>query len=110
MLKIRSLIIIIMANLSLVSCSTYPSKFKCGDAKGLGCTMLSEVDRQIDNGQIEEAYLEGRQNCSGGRCKRLEKSQAMPKVKQSNITKIYLQENGLERPQYQDGNYLYIKE
>jgi hypothetical protein len=48
-------------------CSTYPSKFKCGDAKGLGCTMLRDVDVQIDSGRIEEAYLDNKK-CSGSRC------------------------------------------
>lgn len=53
---------------SLVGCSTYPSKFKCGDARGLGCTMLREVDAQIDSGQIEEAY-KGAKKCRFGNCK-----------------------------------------
>lgn len=48
-------------------CSTYPNKFKCDDARGLGCTMLSEVDKQIDSGQIAEAYK--KKKCSGDKCK-----------------------------------------
>ena len=39
---------VILVALSLTSCSTYPNKFECGDARGLGCTMLHEVDKQID--------------------------------------------------------------
>jgi hypothetical protein len=48
-------------------CSTYPNKFKCDDARGLGCTMLHEVDKQIDSGQIAEAYK--KKKCSGNKCK-----------------------------------------
>jgi len=48
-------------------CSTYPNKFKCDDARGLGCTMLHEVDKQIDSGQIAEAYK--KKKCSGKGCK-----------------------------------------
>ena len=53
---------------SLSGCSTYPNKFKCGDAKGLGCTMLREVDTQIDSGRIEEAY-KTKKECRGDTCK-----------------------------------------
>lgn len=93
MFKIRrSLVFILTMSLSLVSCSTYPSKFKCSDAKGLGCTMLSEIDRQIDNGQIEEAYLEKTKKCKLGRCSNFENSKIMPQIKQANI----LDENKIE--------------
>lgn len=52
----KLLLSIVCSSFCLVSCSTYPSKFKCGDAKGLGCVMLSEIDKQINNGKIVEAY------------------------------------------------------
>lgn len=55
----------------LTGCSTYPSKFKCGDAKGLGCTMLRVVDKQIDSGQIEEVY-KTKKNCKKNKCKCIE--------------------------------------
>jgi len=48
-------------------CSTYPNKFKCDDARGLGCTMLNEVDKQIDSGEIKEAYK--KKKCKGRNCK-----------------------------------------
>ena len=54
---------LLLMTLSIVSCSTYPNKFKCDDARGLGCTMLHEVDKQIDSGQIAEAYK--KKKCSG---------------------------------------------
>lgn len=58
---------LLLTALSVVSCSTYPNKFKCDDARGLGCTMLHEVDKQIDSGQIAEAYK--KKKCSGNKCK-----------------------------------------
>ncbi len=58
---------LILIAMSVASCSTYPNKFKCDDARGLGCTMLSEVDKQIDSGQIAEAYK--KKKCSGKGCK-----------------------------------------
>ena len=54
--RLGQTIIMLLASFTITSCSTYPNKFKCGDARGLGCTMLHEVDKQIDSGQIEEAY------------------------------------------------------
>lgn len=54
--KYYQTIIMLLASFTITSCSTYPNKFKCGDARGLGCTMLHEVDKQIDSGQIEEVY------------------------------------------------------
>ena len=43
---------LILIALSVASCSTYPNKFKCDDARGLGCTMLHEVDKKIDSGKF----------------------------------------------------------
>ena len=47
---------IVISLLGLTGCASYPNQFKCGDAKGLGCTMLREVDIQIDSGQVEQVY------------------------------------------------------
>ena len=65
--RLSRAIILVLASISIVSCSTYPNKFKCGDAKGLGCTMLRDVDTQIDSGQIEEAYKKNNK-CRGRSC------------------------------------------
>jgi len=64
-------ILLLLVVLSVASCSTYPSKFKCGDARGLGCTMLAEVDKQIDSGKIAEAYKD-KKSCRGNNCSSLE--------------------------------------
>lgn len=70
--QINFRILVILMLLPIAGCSTYPNRFKCGDAKGLGCTMLHEVDMQIDSGQIEEAYKDKsnskRKNCRGKYC------------------------------------------
>ena len=64
--RLGQTIIMLLASFTIASCSTYPNKFKCGDARGLGCTMLHEVDKQIDSGQIEEAYKA--KKCRGKTC------------------------------------------
>ena len=61
--RISSIAFIIMA---LSSCSTYSTKFACGDGKGLPCTMLRSVDKQIDSGEIDKAYKD---KCKGIICK-----------------------------------------
>lgn len=68
--RLSQTIIMLLASFSITSCSTYPNKFKCGDARGLGCTMLHEVDKQIDSGQIEEAYKDKNKDkkCRGKTC------------------------------------------
>ena len=68
--RLGQTIIMLLASFTITSCSTYPNKFKCGDARGLGCTMLHEVDKQIDSGQIEEAYQDKNKakKCRGKTC------------------------------------------
>ncbi|MGV2433274.1 MAG UNVERIFIED_CONTAM: hypothetical protein LVQ98_08525 [Rickettsiaceae bacterium] len=55
--------ILLVSSLILTSCSTYPAKFKCGDARGLGCTMVREIDYKIDNGEVETAYKQKKRIC-----------------------------------------------
>lgn len=68
--RLSQVIVMLTASFSIMSCSTYPNKFKCGDARGLGCTMLHDVDKQIDSGQIEEAYKDKNKDkkCHGAFC------------------------------------------
>ena len=81
--KYYQAIIMLLASFAITSCSTYPSKFKCGDARGLGCTMLHEVDKQIDSGQIEEVYKGKNKDkkCRGKTCSSKGASEIL-KVKQ----------------------------
>ena len=80
----------IIVLLSLSACSTYPAKFKCGDARGLGCTMLHEVDKQIDSGQIEEAYKDKNKDkkCRGKTCSFRSDSEIL-KLKQQDKAVTY---------------------
>lgn len=56
------LFVLIVVLSQLCSCSTYPSQFKCGDAKGFGCLMLREIDIKIDSGEIELPYVKATNN------------------------------------------------
>lgn len=92
---------IICSSFCLVSCSTYPSKFKCGDARGLGCTMLSEIDKQINNGKIVEAYKE--KKCKTDYCQNQEDTLTL---RNSGDSVIYIKDsinkndNGFEEKDY----------
>ena len=91
--KYYKTIIMLVASFSISSCSTYPNRFKCGDAKGLGCTMLHEVDAQIDSGQIEEAYkvkskTKDKKCKSGGVCPAGESDAAL-KLKKRDKAGLY---------------------
>ena len=107
---------IILTLITLSSCSTYPSKFRCGDARGLGCTMLSEVDRQITSGKIEEAYMTGGKNCRRGRCVTNSKDQddsVMPILSRGYNTKVLTGKVRLDdniKDEYSDGQYLYFRD
>ena len=57
------ILLIIFLGFSLTACSSYPNQFKCGDARGLGCTMLRDVDMQIDSGEVETVYANRKKNC-----------------------------------------------
>ena len=90
-------ITLLLAIFSMSACSTYPNKFKCGDAKGLGCTMLAEVDRQIDNGKIEEVYQD--KKCKRGHCKTSNTNLAL-----NNKDVATLYEETFEEPETNDNN------
>lgn len=86
--RLLQTIMMLIVGVSIVSCSTYPSRFKCGDAKGLGCTMLHEVDAQIDSGQIEEVYKVKNKKCSGRKCS-TQGSDATLKLKKHDKAVLY---------------------
>lgn len=78
----------------ITGCSTYPSKFRCGEAKGLGCTMLSVIDKQIDSGQIEEAYVD-EAIYKDNIClhQQREGLTDLPEINKRHVTKIYWHNN-----------------
>jgi len=91
--KIIRAIALLLVAFGVSACSTYPNRFKCGDAKGLGCTMLHEVDAQIDSGQIEEAYkvkskTKDKKCKSGGVCPAGESDAAL-KLKKRDRAGLY---------------------
>ena len=56
MTRSKTVIIYILASLLLSSCSTYPSKFKGNPAKGTWGALPMDVDRMVDNGEVESVY------------------------------------------------------
>lgn len=108
--KVIQYILVLFSMVCISSCSTYPSKFKCGNAKGLGCTMLSEIDRQITSGQIEEAYKDKRR-CRGRKCYSNKGQEVdVPKLKASHNTKILTRADDEDVYEYEDSGYLYIRD
>lgn len=67
----KSLFLYFLIISNLTGCSSYSSKFKCEDARGLGCIMVHDIDRQIDSGQIEEVYRKKKSSCKGSKCSSL---------------------------------------
>lgn len=67
-MKMVGLAIALLVSLILSGCSTYNTKFACGDARGANCMSMDRVDRMISNGQIEE-YTQQKQKCRGRKCK-----------------------------------------
>lgn len=51
--KLVKLTISSLLLLNLTACATYKSSFNCGDAKGVYCTSMDNVDRMIKSGEIE---------------------------------------------------------
>lgn len=88
-IKILQLILLVAAAFNLSACSTYKSKFRCGEASGISCTMLSEIDRQISSGEIEE--VEKQKKCKGRNCKaKLNQNKSLPKLKQDHRLEVLL--------------------
>ncbi len=95
----------LVALLLLTSCSTYSGKFACGDSRGANCVMLSEVDKRIDSGEIEEVYKD--KKCSGGKCKAKAKEEAEPSLK-SNQSHTALIIDDKDESDRIEGNTLYL--
>ncbi len=69
----------------LTSCSTYSSKFNCSDSRGLPCTMLRAVDKQIDSGEIDKVYKD---KCRGKKCKQEQFDEEFVRPKGDPITAL----------------------
>lgn len=109
--KVIQFILVVFTGVCLSGCSTYPSKFKCGDAKGLGCTMLSEIDRQITSGAIEEAYKDNKKTCRGRNChNNKDEAVNVPKLKAGHNTKMLTRTDNDDAYEYSDGQYVYFKD
>jgi hypothetical protein len=104
--KKPALTLSLMALLLLSSCSTYSGKFACGDSKGANCVMLSEVDKRIDSGEIEEVYKE--KKCSGDKCKSRSKEEAEPSLKSFENLRALIIEDKEESDQI-EGQYIILK-
>ena len=91
--ELKTFFVMIFALIWLFACSAYPNRFKCGDAKGLSCKMLRDVDRQIDSGQIQETY-KVKKRCSRGRCltKSLSEDEELMQALPQNKATVHLRE------------------
>ena len=73
--------------MTLQGCAVYNSSFGCPDAKGLHCMTASEVDRQIDSGEIEEVELAG---CKSRACRaarnKIRPQVGLPRTFEAKIT------------------------
>jgi hypothetical protein len=56
MTRSKTVIICILTSLLLSSCSTYPSKFRGDPAKGTWGALPMDVDRMVDNNEVESVY------------------------------------------------------
>jgi hypothetical protein len=92
----------------LNSCAVYSKGFDCKDARGVPCTMLSQIDRMVDNGSIETVYLEKDKKCKGKNCKINKNIENRPKLEMNRIHKVRIQTSD-DIDEYEDGDNLYLK-
>lgn len=100
--KIASMFILMSC---LSSCAVYSGSFNCGDSKGARCIMLSEVDRQIDSGEIETVYLD--KKCKGKACNKETNNTPKKALNQIHKVKIIGKEDVAD--EYEEGDDLYLK-
>ena len=90
----KNLIVIIIAVFSVSACSTYPSKFKCGEAKGLGCHRLSDIDKQITSGEIEQIYFnKNSKKCRGLFCRSAGEDTDLPSLSKGKAIRVKMQDS-----------------
>ncbi len=102
----KYLLTYLVVSFLLSSCSTYSGQFICGDSRGAACTMLSEVDRKINSGEIEEIYKD--KKCRGNKCTKHLNKDAEPKLKLNQTHRALIVE-GEDEPDHREGEYLYVK-
>ena len=76
-MRIFVIIAMLLSCSFLTSCSTYSSGFGCGDARGVRCTPMEQVDLLISNGEIEKYTTKN--------AKKYQKNQQKPIVKALNV-------------------------
>ncbi len=103
---VKKFYVSLLSLLLLTSCSTYSGKFACGDSKGANCVMLSEVDKRIDSGEIEEVYKE--KKCKEGKCTGKSKEEAEPSLKSLQTHRALIIENK-DEPDQIEGQYIILK-
>jgi hypothetical protein len=79
-----SAVVAITVAFLLTSCSSYSNKFACGSSSGAKCVMISEVDKMIDSGEIEEFHK--KRKCNGN--KRCLKEASSPKLNEDKTHKV----------------------
>ena len=90
----KNLILIILAIFSVSACSTYPSKFKCGEAQGLGCKMVADIDSQITSGQIDQVYETNKsKKCRGLFCKPSRFDNELPPLSKGEHIRVKMQDS-----------------
>lgn len=68
--KVKLIMSLIFIVFILSSCSSYSSKFVCNDSRGMPCTMMRSIDKKIDSGEIDKAYVS---KCKGQKCREEER-------------------------------------
>ncbi len=91
---------------ALLAGCTYSGQFNCPDAKGARCVMLSEIDRQVNSGEIEKIYHSKKKGCKAGNC---QDDEEKPPIASQQIIKARLTEEAKQQVIYQQGEELYVK-
>ena len=90
----KNLVVMILAILGVSACSTYPSKFKCGEAQGLGCKMLADIDSQITSGEIDRVYASNKsKKCRGLFCKSSRFNNELPHLSRDKPIRVKMQDS-----------------
>ena len=86
---------------SLVSCSSYNSSFSCPDARGGRCLAMDKIDHLINSGEIEkvtgvDSACIGKKCSAKGKGKFLNREKQLPALKDATATSVYFPEESGE--------------